>query len=60
MFKHIASSDQFPNPIDPEKRNFVLFDFVHIFKNIWKNGMNLKNFGQTFVYYDFNNDSSIR
>ncbi|KAF2883780.1 hypothetical protein ILUMI_22366 [Ignelater luminosus] len=52
-FKNLSSTYSFPNPSSPEKSIFLIFDFVHIFKNIWKNWMNLKNLHQTFVYCDF-------
>lgn len=56
MFNNIAPDNSFPNPDYPDKKIFVLYDFVHIFKNIWKNWMNLKNLDQTFVYNDFDDD----
>lgn len=34
MFKAIAPSGKFQNPAFPEKFIFVMYDFVHIFKNI--------------------------
>lgn len=37
MFNNITPDNSFPNPDFPDKKIFVLYDFVHIFKNIWKN-----------------------
>ncbi|VEN41670.1 unnamed protein product [Callosobruchus maculatus] len=57
MFKSLSDNGfWFPNPKDSEKAIFLLFDFVHIFKNIWKNWLNLKNLYNTFVFCDFTSD----
>ncbi|CAH1978417.1 unnamed protein product [Acanthoscelides obtectus] len=57
MFKNLSHNGfWFSNPKSSEKNIFLLFDFVHIFKNIWKNWINLKNLHKTFVCYDFTND----
>lgn len=57
-FKTLASTpSSFTNPMDPNKTIFMLYDFVHIFKNIWKNWLNLKNVHQTFTYCGFEDDS---
>lgn len=58
MFKSLSDNGfWFNNPKNPEKLIFLLFDFIHIFKNIWKNWLNLKNLYNTFVFYDFEHDS---
>jgi len=54
MFKQLSDNGMwFSNPKDHNKIIFLLFDFVHIFKNIWKNWLNLKNIDNTFVFCDF-------
>nr|CAI5852053.1 unnamed protein product [Callosobruchus analis] len=45
----------FPNPSYPSEQIFTLYDFVHIFKNIYHNWKNLKNFEHTFLYPNYNN-----
>lgn len=60
MFYQLTGSHQsfrFPNASLLRQDIFVLFDHVHIFKNIRNNWINLKNFDLTFVYPDFNDHS---
>lgn len=60
MFKMLSDNFEIPNPKDTNKKIFLLYDFVHIFKNIWKNWLNLKNLDQTFVFYDWDNLKTLR
>lgn len=57
-FKIMSPSYSISNPKFPEKKIFLLFDFVHLFKNVWKNWLNLKNIDQTFTYCNFECSSS--
>lgn len=57
MFRQLSDdSMKFPNPDYPEQTIFLLYDFVHIFKNIRNNWTNLKNENKTFVFPDFEKD----
>ena len=38
------------HPIDPERKIFLIFDFVHIVKSIRNNWINLKDYEHTFSY----------
>ena len=55
LFK-LYSSDQnpllpvVPHPTCPERKLFILFDFVHIIKSIRNNWLNLKDYDLTFKY----------
>ena len=39
-----------PHPNDPNRKLFLLFDFVHILKSIRNNWLNLKDYDRTFAY----------
>lgn len=41
------------NPINEDLVIYLTYDFVHVFKNIRNNWINLKNDMKTFVYPDF-------
>jgi hypothetical protein len=60
MFKTLSKSFKIENPKSPEKTIFLTYDFVHIFKNIWKNWLNLKNLDHTFVFCDWEDLETIR
>jgi hypothetical protein len=60
MFKTLSKSFKIENPKSPEKTIFLTYDFVHIFKNIWKNWLNLKNLDHTFVFCDWEDLEIIR
>jgi hypothetical protein len=56
MFSLLANDTFYIN--NPSKLNekiFLTYDFVHIFKNIYYNWMNLKNFHHTFIFPSFDN-----
>lgn len=54
MFNKITNNGTyFPNPINTNKKIFVTYDFVHLFKNIRNNWLNLKNLDLAFVFPDF-------
>ncbi|CAG4970430.1 unnamed protein product [Parnassius apollo] len=54
MYKLIAGdSIQFLNPNYPSKSIYVMYDPVHIFKNIRNNWLNLRSPGKTFMFHDF-------
>lgn len=60
LFYHLTESKQslrYQNPIHAEQDIFLLYDFVHIFKNVRNNWLNLKNYELTFIYPDFNDNS---
>lgn len=54
LFSLLSSELSMPNPQYPDHQIYLLFDFVHIFKNIRNNWLNLKDSMKTFVYHDFN------
>jgi hypothetical protein len=58
MFKTL--SFKIANPKSPEKTIFLTYDLVHIFKNIWKYWLNLKNLDHTIVFYDWEDLETIR
>jgi hypothetical protein len=60
MFKSLSQSFEFPNPKNVENKIFLAYDTVHIFKNIWKNWLNLKNLEQTFVFYDWDDLETLK
>ena len=41
-----------PHPISTNRKLYILFDFVHIFKSIRNNWLNLKDYDHTFKYPD--------
>ena len=41
-----------PHPTCPERKLYILFDFVHIIKSIRNNWLNLKDYDLTFTYPD--------
>lgn len=54
MFKKLANTGtSMTNPSDSTKTIFFMYDFVHLFKNIRNNWINLKNVDQTFVFPSF-------
>lgn len=54
MFKLVAGDGiQFPNPNYPGKSIYIMYDPVHIFKNIRNNWLNLKSPGKTFMFNSF-------
>ncbi|CAH1993827.1 unnamed protein product [Acanthoscelides obtectus] len=56
VFRCLCNGDvYFSIPSDPAEKIFTLFDFVHIFKNIYHNWLNLKNVEHTFLYPNYNN-----
>lgn len=61
LFKKLSSNGiQFPNPQYSDKKFFLSYDFVHVFKNIRNNWVNLKNFDKAFVFPDFVNNDNIK
>lgn len=48
-----CNTGSFQNPNYPDSKIYMLYDCVHIYKNIKNNWMNLKNLDKTFVYPDF-------
>ena len=50
LIKNITSAVQ--HPTCPERKLYVLFDFVHIIKSIRNNWLNLKDYDLTFAYPD--------
>jgi hypothetical protein len=61
MFRLFAPVNYFiENPNFNNLKVFLTYDFVHIFKNIRNNWINLKNHWSTFLYPDFNDLSIIK
>ena len=61
MFKLLAPVNYFvENPDFNYLKIFLTYDFVHIFKNIRNNWINLKNHWSTFLYPDFNDLSVLK
>lgn len=54
LFSLLSSEYSMPNPKYQDHQIYLLFDFVHIFKNIRNNWLNTKDSMKTFIYPDFN------
>lgn len=46
------------NPVDPDKKIFLLFDSVHLLKSVRNNWLNLKNRTQSFTYPAWSDEST--
>ncbi|CAG9762615.1 unnamed protein product [Ceutorhynchus assimilis] len=57
MFSQLSETFVMDNPDFENEKIFLAYDFVHIFKNIYFNWLNLKNYENTFIYPDFNDFS---
>ena len=51
-FGHKILLPAVPHPTCPERKLYILFDFVHIIKSIRNNWLNLKDYDLTFTYPD--------
>ncbi|VEN51583.1 unnamed protein product, partial [Callosobruchus maculatus] len=46
--------------LSPDYPTFLMFDTVHLLKNIRNNWLNLKNITKTFIFPDFDNNKLVR
>lgn len=54
-----SSPEYFINDIDPPYITFLMYDFVHILKNIRNCWLNKKDGFQSFIFPDFNNSDEL-
>ncbi|CAH1112316.1 unnamed protein product [Psylliodes chrysocephalus] len=55
MFGQVSSNYYISNPKFNNEKIFLLFDFVHIYKNIRNNWLNQKDPQKTFIFPDYSN-----
>lgn len=60
MFSTLSENIHMDNPAYINEKIFLTYDFVHIFKNIYFNWLNLKNYENTFIYPDFDDFSKTK
>jgi hypothetical protein len=61
MFKLFCETKYFTsNPSFTNLPLYLTYDFVHIFKNVRNNWLNIKNYESTFLYPDFDDHTIIR
>lgn len=60
MFNLLSHTGIMPNPNILSQPIYLTYDFVHIFKNIRNNWLNLKGNVKTFVYPDFETNDVVR
>lgn len=60
MFSTLSPTFCMKNPTYLDDTIYLTYDFVHIFKNIFFNWLNLKNYENTFIYPDFQDFSKTK